>query len=173
MALIKIKQVDGLITLSTSVTTNTTSISDLVIVDSALSTSIADNDTDIANLVIVDSALSTSIADNDTDIANLVIVDSALSTDIAALEVVDSALSTSIAALSHTMDEEIAFHVSTNNYTYGVNFDPTDVLVFVNGVKIEEKDYTLGGGNLVFGGVGAVGYDVESTDEVIIYGRLA
>ena len=152
MALIKIKQVDGLITLSTSVTTNTTSISDLV---------------------IVDSALSTSIADNDTDIANLVIVDSALSTDIAALEVVDSALSTSIAALSHTMDEEIAFHVSTNNYTYGVNFDPTDVLVFVNGVKIEEKDYTLGGGNLVFGGVGAVGYDVESTDEVIIYGRLA
>ena len=191
MALIKIKQVDGLQNLSTSVTTNTSGIADLVVVDSALSTAVAanagdisdnagdistntgnisTNTSDIADLVVVDSALSTDIAanasdisTNASDIADLVVVDSALSTDIAAN-------AASISALGHNMQEEVATYASPNNFDITTVFDVADVLVFVNGLKIDARDYTVNPGvDIVFTGFP---YAVEATDEVIAYGRI-
>ena len=162
----------------------------MVIVDSALSTGVATNAGDISanagkitDLVIVDSALSTGVAanegaisDNKGDIANLVIVDSALSTnvdlnatEIVTLKGVDSALSASIAALTHEMVEEVADFRELNTFGITTPF-LDDVLVFVNGVKIDSRDYTLNpADSIVFTGVS---YPLDINDEVIAYGRI-
>ena len=132
-----------------NITTNTGAIADLVVVDSALSTDIAANASDIST--------------NTSDIADLVVVDSALSTDIAAN-------AASISALGHNMVEEVAAYTSPNNFDITTSYDVADVLVFVNGLKIDARDYTVNPGvDIVFSGSP---YAVEATDEVIAYGRV-
>ena len=163
MALIKIKQVDGLQNLSTSVTTNTSGIADLVVVDSALSTAVAANAGDISDNAGDISTNTGNISTNTSDIADLVVVDSALSTDIAAN-------AASISALGHNMVEEVAAYTSPNNFDITTAFNVADVLVFVNGLKIDARDYTVNPGvDITFSGSP---YAVESTDEVIAYGRV-
>ena len=128
----------------------------MVVVDSALSTDVAANAGDI-------STNTGNISTNTSDIADLVVVDSALSTDIAAN-------AASISALGHNMVEEVAAYTSPNNFDITTSYDVADVLVFVNGLKIDARDYTVNPGvDIVFTGFP---YAVEATDEVIAYGRI-
>ena len=103
MALIKIKQIDGLQTdlnaLEGVDSTQSTAIANLEAVDSTQSTAISNLEGDVADLATVDSTQSTAIA-------NLEAVDSTQSTaisnlegDVADLEAVDSTQSTAIAGL--------------------------------------------------------------------------
>ena len=169
--------------LSAEITATGNEISNLVIVDSALSTAtaavatnlaneISATNTDVAALKVVDSALSNALSAEITatgnEISNLVIVDSALSTAIAAN-------ATSIAALGHEMDEVMAdVFVSPTQFDFSspnqfLSGPDKDVLVFINGMKIDERDFILTQNDIKFSGLG---YALDGTDEVIVYGRI-